>query len=455
MPYRDSVVSNISLATTAATTASFSNILFTTTHTYFPERVRAYNSFDEVRADVPSDSTAYAGLRLAFSQPNGAPQPIYLGRREADKVTLTPDADRIGKITTCLLTVTTTEGVVNAEYTSTAGDDAEAICTALDTDLTQSDITVTVTGTGAAAVLDIVPTTTQVLTVTAVDNLSQSFTTTESAADLLTAILEEDSQNWYAFTCDDHTDTFIAEMAAEIEATGGSNTPKIYAVSSQNAEIITPLVDPADEPFGKLKELSYIRTYPIWSHNADTVFPETAFLAYNAIYDPGVTTYKFMQIAGVGAAADLVTGKDLQTAKLGYIDDRNASYLSYERGALFSHVGKVSNGEWLDVVVARDWMNAEIEARLTTLLLNQPGGKIPFTSAGRQQVTNVVDGVLKDSVDLGILSGYVPASVPEDTPFADQAARILDQVEFVGYLAGAIHFINVNGILTYADETLN
>ena len=455
MAYRDSVISNISLATTAAESPSFTNILFVASHAYYENRITAFSSFDEVRELIPSGSNAYNALRLAFSQPNGAPQPIFLGRRQVDDVTLTPSADRIGRITQYNVTVTSTEGAVTATYTSTTADDAEAIVNALDAAITQTDITATVSGTGADAKLVIAPTTTVIFTVTGVSNLDSSFTSTESAADLLNALLDENDDDWYALATEDHTEAFVLDMAAEIEATGGGNKPKVYAVSTQDAETITPLVSPADDLLGKLQELGYLRTFPIWSHNADTVFPEVGYLAYNAIYDAGVTTYKFMQLRGIGVSEDPVTGKPLSSAKRGYIDDRNGNYLSFERGVLFSREGKVSGGEWFDVVIARDWMNDQIEARLTTLLINQAGGKIPFTNAGKQQVINVVDSVLKLGVDLKILSGYDGTTIPENTPFADQAARILKQVKFTGFLAGAVHFIDISGTLTYEDETLN
>lgn len=107
------------------------------------------------------------------------------------------------------------------------------------------------------------------------------------------------------------------------------------------------------------------------------------------------------------------------------------------------------------VVRARDYLNDKIETALLNLLLNQPGGKIPFTDAGKAQVRTVIDNILDKAVNLGILSGYVATTIPDDISFSDQAARILQDVEWTGYLAGAIHFIVVSGKLTYEDEALS
>lgn len=449
--YRDTIISNISLDTTAAESPSFTNILFVTANAYFEDRLMAFSDIDVVKAMLPTDSNAYKGLRLALSQRNGAPQPIYLGRRKVDEVVLEPSTDRLGKITQYSLTVKSTEKDLTVTHTSTTSETAENIVEALKNKIDNSDLTVA----AADGKLTISESSSKKLVVCDVKNMTESFTTSETAADLLAAIMEENDSDWYVMSCEDHTETFVMAMAAEIEATGSSNTPKIYAVSSADAETITPLVDPADDLFGKLQELGYIRTYPFWSHNADSVFAELAPIATNAIYQPGVTTYKFMQLSGVGNAADPVTGKDLRSARLGYIADRNASWQSRERGVDFAHGGKVAGGEWLDVIIARDWMNDRIESRLLTLLLNQVGGKIPFTPEGKQKVANVIDGVLQESVNLGILSGYIPTTIPEITAFEDQAHRILDQVKFTGFLAGAIHFINVSGKLTYKDDLIN
>lgn len=457
MPYQASVTSTIQLATTSVTSANLGATLFAAAHNYFIERTRPYSTFDEVRNDpaIPSGSPSYNALRLAFSA-NGAATPIYLGRREVDLSTYTPDPLRAGKVTTYKISVAVGSGSVNAEYTSLVTDEAEEVCTGLKTaiDAATLDVTTTVVGTGAAAVLTLAASSTDLVIVTTIDNLTDSQTSTETAPDLLAALTEEAGEDFYFLTAEDHTETFVLAMAAEIEATESSNFPKQYHVAIQEANTIVPEVDPAIDTMGKLKELGYNRTSCRWHDEADTLFPEVFCTAFVGQFQPGATTWKFVIPSGITPAADPVTGKRLSTAKQGYIRDRNGSWFGLERGVNFNHGGTMASGEWIDVIQLKDWMNDQIEVRLTNLLLNQPGGKIPFTSAGKAQVTSVVDSVLKDAVDFGGLSGYVPTTVPGNTPFAEQAARILDQVEWTGYLAGAVHFILVSGTLTYEDASL-
>jgi len=461
MAYKESVQSRIQLATTGSTSANLGNTLFVTTNTYFTERMRGYNSITELRDDdaVPTTSNAYAALRLAFSQ-SGATVPIYLGRREADDVTYTPDpvvdnttyGFQIEVIDDATQTPVVDAVFINSGASATADSIATALFTEVDVTLPVANVTV-VDNTGSITVSADAGYT---MNITQVQGLTEAFTTTETAADLLAAITAEDNEGWYYFACEDHTETFVLAMAAEIEASEATNFPKMYTTSSQEADTITPLAVPATDTMGMLLEGGYVRTFAQWHHEADTLFPEVAPTAYNGQFQPtGRTTWKFIQLSGVPAAADLVTGKPLATSKQGYINDRNGNWMGLERGVNFLHGGKTASGEWIDVINSKDWLNDEIETRLLNLLLNNPGSKVSFDNiSGKDRVKVVIDGVMNDAVGFGILLGYEPTSIPENTPPGDISSRTLRDVNWVGYLAGAVHFIIVDGILTYRDEAL-
>ena len=461
MPYRETVQSRIQLATTDSASANLGNTLFVTTNTYFSERLRGYNSFQEVREDVaiPTTSTAYEALRLGFSQP-GASVPIYLGRRQADDVTYTPDpvvdnqtyGFEIQVIDTSDQSSVTTDVFINSGSSATATTIATAIFTAIDSGLPVANVTAT-DNTGSVSVEADAGYT---MNITKVQRLTEEFTTTETAATLFSAITEENEEDWYYFECEDHTETFILAMAAEIEATEASNYPKIFFTSIQEANSIIPLPSPATDTGGKLLEGGYVRTAWAWHHEADTLFPEIGLTAYNGQFQPTAsTTWKFMtNVKGISAAADPITLKPLSTAKQGYIDDRNGNWHGIERKVNFAHGGKTASGEWIDVINAKDWLNDEIETGLLNLLLNQPGGKIVFDNRGKEKVKNVIDSILTRAVELNVLTGYEPTTIPDNTPPADIAARILRDVNWVGYLASAVHFAVVDGVLTYIGQEL-
>lgn len=459
MPYRPSVQSSILLQTTSVTAANLGSTLFASANNFFSERVRGYSSFDEVRSDpaIPTESNAYAALRLFFSAPSAA-VPVYLGRREVSLSTYTPDPDLAGLVRTYTLTVATGSNSVVASYTSDALDTAEDICTALKTaiDAGSVDITATVVGTGSAAVLTLADSSTDNQVVTGIENLEVSFDTTESAADLLNAIFDEAVEDFYYFTCEDKTQSFILDMAAEIQATASSDYPKQYHVSVAEEDSLVALPDPAVDTLGKLLEFGYDRTAGRWHDDAETLFPEVFAPAYLGRFEPlQGRNWKFIIPNGIPAAADLVTGKQLTTAQQGYIADRNASWYGVERGVTFNHGGKMASGNWIDNILLGDRINDLVETNLLSLLLNSPTGSVKMDTAGKARVAAVIDGILTRAVNAGGLVGYEPTQVPDTVPFADQADRILQDVTFTGYLNANINFIVVNGVLTYQDETLN
>ena len=192
-----------------------------------------------------------------------------------------------------------------------------------------------------------------------------------------------------------------------------------------------------------------------WHDKADTNFVEVAPTAYNGKYTPGSTTYKFIpQVGGVTTALDPATGKELSKTKVGYILDRNASIYATERGIVFYHGGKTSSGEWIDTVTGRDYLVDQQETVLLNYFTNLTGSKSAFTASDRATIAGLIDGTLSNAVGYGFLNGYVPTSMPASVSFSDQASRILRNVKWTGYIAGAVHFALVDGILTYTDAVL-
>lgn len=460
MPYQSTVTSNILLATTSAVGANLSNLLFATEHTYFPERIRAYSSIEEVRNDdaIPATSVAYTALLQAFKQP-GVSTPVYLGRRQADSLTLA--ADPILSNAEYSFIITVVDDATNTPVTNvvsiTSDSDAteEEIATAIFTDMTVTSPVSNVTVTDETGSVKIVAAAGYDFSVTKITNLVDSYETTETAAQLLAALTEEDNQSWYWFTCSDHSETFVLAMGAEIEATASSDYPKQYRFSVQEAATLVALADPAVDIMGKCKEQGFTRTHADWHHEANTIFPEVAVVAYNGQFEAGSTTWKIMSnLNGVTTAADLVTGKALSTAKQGFISDRYGNWKGVERGISFMHGGKNFAGEWIDVIHLVDKINSEIEVAGLNLLYNQPGGKIQLNPQGKSLVKGVVRKVLQDNVASGGLTGYENITIPDDTPFVDQTNRILQNVKWTGYLSSAVHFIVVDGILTYQQAGL-
>ncbi len=455
------VQSRTNLATTSSTSANLGATLIATPCNYFIERCRPYISFTEVQQDpaIPSGSVSYKALQSAFSAPNAA-VPIWLGRQAVSVSEYTPLSTRIGLATTYSFSVKVGKAApVLVEHPSEA---AEGIVVILDALKAVLDGIAGVTATVNGNFLEITPSGGDDVVITDVTNLTDSFQTTETASQLFAALNEENEENYYFLTWTDRVEANILAMAAEVEATETSNYPKIYLPMTDDPNTLTPVVDPAIDLLGKLKELGYNRTACSWyesgTTDADGNFTpvDTYFDAYTSAYigqfPAGSTTWKFVDAVGFKAAVDPTTGKALPTRLQGYISDRNGSWYGIERGVTFNHGGTMASGEWIDTIRFKDWINDQIEVRLQNLLLNQIGSKLSFTKADIDRVLAVIEGVLQDGVTVGGLKGYIPPTAPNTIPFSDQASRILQNIKWTGFLAGAIHFIVVDGILTYSEE---
>lgn len=456
MPFQATVQSRTRLATTSVTSSNFGNAVFATANAYFKTRLRPYSTIDEVNADgaIPKTSNAYKALQHAFSQV-GAATPIYLARRQIDSVTLTvnPVADNADYGFTIKVTDTTNDTEV-ADLTfstqSGTGDTAAEIAAAVVGSGTQTGFVITDNLDGS---FEIVPDADRDIVIEDLENLVDTYTTTESAAEMFSAIQDEDNVNWYFICTEERDETFVTELADAVEATETSDYKKQYRVAYKGADTLMPTTDPNTDLLGVLADAEYRRTHGEWHHEADEIFPELAACAYQGGFFPGTQSWKFMTNLTTTAARDPSTKALLTTAQQGYIRDRNASWVGQERGTGFMHGGTMAIGTdvWIDVQRAKDWIDDTIEVRVLNKLLNRAaaGQPLTFKAGDVGIVKNIITGILREAVDRNILLGFEEVNVPETFSFEAQAKRELRDITWTGYLAGKIHFAIIDGVLTY------
>lgn len=450
---QDIVNVSISLDTAVTERDGFGTPLFVASHRYFPERIRGYNSLDASSDDIPVGSPAYKALSAYFSQ---IPRPsiAYIGRREADAI-LAPTGVAVGKVYTVTVTVNGGDAVA-VSYTATAGNTAQDVATALKTAIdadvdVNAHVDTTVVGTGASATLKIeATTTTDVFYLSNVSkNITLSYTSTEVAGDVVAAI-EEENNDWYVLSADDHTETFVLAMAEAIEA-----REKMYAVSGAGAANLVALADPvaSGDIAGKLFDSNYFRTFWMFHQDADTEFPECSWAGKVLPYDPGTETWANKQLGGVEVSRDPVSGKILSYTQRNVLSSKKANFIERVGGVDITREGYVSGGEWIDVIRLRDAIKSNLTGRLRDLLIN--ASKIPYTDSGINKVVGQVSNGLSEFTAIGdqpaglesFTVNYKPAS---QVPVADKASRVLNSVSFTAFLAGAIHCINLKGSLTYS-----
>lgn len=452
MSYQQIVTVNISLDVTGVSRATFGTPIFIADHVWFKEKTRSYTTATGWQGDFPTSSDVYAGMQAAFSQ-DIDPSTVKVGRREVDSITFTPDAATSAGQEYTLQVLDTADVTTTATFVTTTGSEtattiATALFTALGspTGITLTDNTGSVTlaksGTAAYAVTDI-------------NKLTYTTITTQTAANMMADITDEDD-DFYFVACNDHSAAFIEALSNDIES-----RTKQYWVSTQNQADLGVYSESATDIPSVLKQNARYRTSYWFHHEADTKFPEMNYLAMFAPRDAGKYVISGNLTKGIGAAKNPLTGNYLSDTDKTNLTNKNASFTENVGGIGITRRGTVSGGAtfFVDIIRDRDFLEARLTENLQNLIINQP--KIIYTDAG----IALIDNVISSTLDRYKARGATPNILQEDNPykinlperkdisFGDVAARTFSG-EVTMYLAGAIQIIAaLNGRLTYEAQS--
>lgn len=207
----------------------------------------------------------------------------------------------------------------------------------------------------------------------------------------------------------------------------------------------------------------YFRSMGIYGREttkqADEDVPEAnwymnvAFVAKWLNYESGSETAAFKVLASVYPS-------NLTSTEMKALADANLDYFITVGNKNITMNGKVVAGEWADIIRFRDWLKNDMQVRVVNLFITNP--KIPYTDSGIGLVQNQMLASLKAGQDVGgiaedefdedgnTIPGY-QTSVPLAATISasDKASRRLTNCKFKARLAGAIHFAELTGSLTY------
>ena len=157
--------------------------------------------------------------------------------------------------------------------------------------------------------------------------------------------------------------------------------------------------------------------------------------------------------------------------EMGYPSELTTTEMNALAGARLNYFVKVGNknitmnvkvigDEWADVIRFRDWLKNDMQVRVVNLFITRP--KVPYTDPGIALVQNQMIASLKAGQDAG---GIAPTEYDEDgneipgfitsvllsasLSASEKASRKLTKCKFTARLAGAIHFVEIKGTLTY------
>lgn len=421
----DIIEINISRETAAVAQTNFNVPLFISAHTKFAERARSYSSLTAVAEDFSPTDSAYIAAQKLFGQVL-TPSRIVIGRRLVPSSTVSVSTATAG-------TYTMTINDIPFGFVATGSNTSIQIAAGLKAAYQVTpvaDVTVTDNLDGTLTIASTVGYSLEVSS-----NLSQANSpSTESWVNSVTAVTTVDN-TWYALMIESHVEADVLAVAAQIEG-----MKKVFATSSQTAAVKTT---GTTDVFAKLKALAYQRTFGLYSATADTEYPEAAWVGYQLQEQPGSNTWAYKALSGATVSV-------LSDTESTNIHNKNAS--TYETvGGLNSTIGaKMFGGEWIDVIIFVDWLEARMKERLWSRMVNSK--KIPFTAAGAAIIEAEIRGQLNDGVRVG---GLAPSPAPTvDVPDVlslstnARAQRIFEGITFEARLAGAIHFVKIAGTVT-------
>ncbi len=432
MSLKDIVNVQISRETKQVSRKSFGIPLILGTHKAFTSLVQTFSSLEEVGLVFTTTDKVYIAAAAFFSQSPSILK-LKVARRATSDVT-TVAVSTVANSTAYSITLNGTVFTFTSDSSATAIEIAAGLVAAINA----GSVPVTAAAVGDGTYTLTADVASVPYSVKLDSRQTATFSTSGTIAADIDAISVEDSE-WYALVCTSRTDADIQSIALKIET-----MQKIYVSTTGDANVVnTSVSSDTTTTAAILKASGAARTSLIFSAYSATQFPECALLGKILPLDPGSWTAQFKTLAGI--TVDVPTSTQ-RTNALG----KNVSIYTEVGGVSIVEGGKVCEGEYLDVIVFIDYLQARITEKIYAVLVNQP--KVPFTDAGIALIQSEINSVLQDGVSLGGLTTSPPytITVPKasDVSVADKGARTLNNVKFSATLAGAIHAVTVQGTVS-------
>ncbi len=265
-------------------------------------------------------------------------------------------------------------------------------------------------------------------------------TPAETMLEELVAVRNENNA-WYRVALESRDAWDILQMARFCEAynkLGYGQTSDADAAAATAGNILE-----------KLKDLAFTKITTYW-HSSDTEYLDVALAADRSVVNPDLkaTIDAYVTLTGVTPQDDQVS--DTEVTNIVTTNNGNLYLTAKDVGS--TGPGKVASGEWVDVLVAADWLRARLEEDTTQVLLNASnrGEKVPYTDQG----INVFAGVIETRLDQGVTAEHFEEGTPDvnppllsSIPVATRRARELT-IPFSVDPSGAIQFTTFNGYVS-------
>lgn len=252
----------------------------------------------------------------------------------------------------------------------------------------------------------------------------------------LNAIANENN-DWYGIVVDQALVSSFADVASWVET---AKKFAIFWITDVNAYDPSKSTDLASV----LKLANRNRSAVVWhatpAGGAD--YPDAAWMGEGFPYEPGTSTWAYKTLNGV-------TPDTLLASQETALKNKNCNYYMTVGGVSITQEGKVASGEYIDIIIGTDWIEARLREAVYSALVNNR--KIPYDDTGIAMIEGLVKGVLNEAASKGILQAdSIAVTVPKyaDIQQADKLARKLPDVKFSALYQGAIHSVTINGTIS-------
>lgn len=415
--------------------ASFGTILIASYHTHGADRIVEYTASSMLKGMVANGfattEPAYLAAVKALSQQPRVSK-IKIGR-------LLTAWNQTLKIVPTVANTTIYAGTINAlpwTFTSDGSATLAEICTGIATAI---DLLAGITATGVSGT-DVIVSVTAAGTLMNFDQagtagaytLDDVTADTGLATDLNT--LRALDADWYGLLLDSPS------AVRNLTAASWAETQRVLFAAS-SADRNTSATSISDDSHA----LSLART-GVFYHPDANAFPAAAAMGVVFPYDPGTATWKFKTLANVRIPTAAEQSATVESA----LKLLKANVYSKVGGIGIVSEGTSASGEYLDITQGIDYLTARMTEAVFALLAATP--KLPYTDKSGDRIRSVMDGVLRDCVNRGILADdpkyTITIPLVSSQSVENRAARIFDGIKFSGRLAGAIHSLDIDGSLS-------
>ena len=252
----------------------------------------------------------------------------------------------------------------------------------------------------------------------------------------LNAIANENN-DWYGVVVDQAMVANFADVASWVET---AKKFAIFWITDVNAYDASKATDLASV----LKLANRNRSAVVWhaTPTGGADYPDAAWMGEGFPYEPGTSTWAYKTLNGV-------TPDTLLASQETALKGKNCNYYTTVGGVSITQEGKVASGEYIDIIIGTDWIEARLREAVYSALVNNR--KIPYDDTGIAMIEGLVKGVLNEAASKGILQAdSIAVTVPKyaDIPHADKLARKLPDVKFSALYQGAIHSVTINGTIS-------